>query len=208
MVTKLIVARHGNTFNKGDIITRVGGKTDLPLVESGLKQGELLGKYLKQEEIFPDVIYSSPLKRAKQTAQKAIEFMGIEREIKESDDFSEIDYGQDENRPEEEVVARVGQDAIDLWNTEAIPPAGWNVNPQEIRQSWKDFADSIKDSGQTVMVTTSNGIARFSFAILQDESIVKDLDIKLSTGAFGIFIYENGEWKMDSWNVKPKNFVE
>ena len=37
--TKLIVVRHGNTFNKGDTILRVGSKTDLPLTATGVQQG-------------------------------------------------------------------------------------------------------------------------------------------------------------------------
>ena len=34
--TTLIVVRHGNTFNSGDTILRVGGATDLPLTEKGI----------------------------------------------------------------------------------------------------------------------------------------------------------------------------
>ena len=30
MTTRLIIARHGNTFEKGQTPTRVGGRTDLP----------------------------------------------------------------------------------------------------------------------------------------------------------------------------------
>src|SRR5258706_236449 len=48
MTIKLLIARHGNTFGPGDIVTRVG-TTDLPLVESGLQQGRNLGTYLQKE---------------------------------------------------------------------------------------------------------------------------------------------------------------
>lgn len=205
MSTRLIIARHGNTFNKGDVITRVGGRTDLPLVESGIKQGEMLGQYLMQEGLVPDVVYSSPLKRATQTAAKAIEEMNIDLPLIEQSDFTEIDYGVDENKPEEEVIARVGQDAIDLWNTDAIPPQGWNVRPDEIIGAWKKFSAEIQDTGKTVMVVTSSGIARFALQILENAEAFHKVDIKLSTGAFGLFIYENGAWKMDRWNVKPKD---
>ena len=33
-VTRLIVVRHGNTFNSGDVILRVGSATDIPLTEN------------------------------------------------------------------------------------------------------------------------------------------------------------------------------
>ena len=41
-MTTLIIARHGNTFDKGDIPTRVGARTDLPLVEKGRAQAKAL----------------------------------------------------------------------------------------------------------------------------------------------------------------------
>ena len=42
--TRLVVARHGNTFGPKDVVTRVGGRTDLPLVASGRPSlDELLG---------------------------------------------------------------------------------------------------------------------------------------------------------------------
>ena len=34
MTTRIIIARHGNTFTKEQTPTRVGGRTDLPLVET------------------------------------------------------------------------------------------------------------------------------------------------------------------------------
>ena len=36
-VTKLVVVRHGNTFNSGDVILRVGSATDIPLTETGMR---------------------------------------------------------------------------------------------------------------------------------------------------------------------------
>lgn len=204
MVTRLIIARHGNTFNKGDVITRVGGRTDLPLVESGLEQGRMLGVCLAAEGLIPDKVYASPLKRAVMTAQKALEAMPLNLPIIEDKSFAEVDYGPDENKPEEEVLARIGQEAMDLWNTQAIVPNGWNVDPKAIVKAWKDFADSIKESNETVLVVTSNGTARFSIQILDQ---LPDVDIKLATGAYSVFIYENGKWRLDVWGVKPKHVL-
>ncbi|HVY53670.1 MAG TPA: histidine phosphatase family protein, partial [Gammaproteobacteria bacterium] len=61
MTIKLLIARHGNTFSPGDVVTRVG-TTDLPLVASGLEQGRQLGIYLKQNNLVPGVIFTSKLK--------------------------------------------------------------------------------------------------------------------------------------------------
>ena len=51
MTTRLIIARHGNTFTKDQTPTRVGGRTDLPLGES--ERGTNIGKYLKLKNMLP-----------------------------------------------------------------------------------------------------------------------------------------------------------
>ena len=71
LMTTLIIARHGNTFGPDVTPTRIGARTDLPLVESGQTQGEKLGAWLKENEVYPEVVYSSELQRTKQTAEIA-----------------------------------------------------------------------------------------------------------------------------------------
>ena len=38
----IYIVRHGNTFDKGDVVTRVGARTDLGLSSSGQTQAEAL----------------------------------------------------------------------------------------------------------------------------------------------------------------------
>ena len=66
LTTSIYLVRHGQTaWNKEEIFR---GRSDIPLNETGLKEAELAGEYLKKKEIH--AIYSSPLSRAFQTAQK------------------------------------------------------------------------------------------------------------------------------------------
>ncbi len=204
--TTLIVARHGNTFNKGETPRRVGARTDLDLVESGKEQAKRLGQLLKAENLLPDVVYTASLKRAYNTASIALERINLNRVIKINEDFNEIDYGPDENKTEEEVIARIGQKAIDSWNTDAIVPKGWNVNPKEIINSWHKLANKclFDTPEQTTMIVTSNGIARFLPYITGDfTAFCAKHSIKLSTGAIGVFRYENNSWKVKEWNKRP-----
>lgn len=206
---RLIIARHGNTFNKGETPTRVGGRTDLPLVESGREQAKMLGEYLLKFDLLPTKVYAAPLKRTMETAKGALEAAGIAADVavEPLDIFTEIDYGPDENKPEDEVVARVGQKAIDDWNAFAKVPDGWKVNPGEIISNWKSFASSLvkgKDN-TTTMVVTSNGIARFAPYITDDfDAFAASHDIKIGTGCLAVFHFGATEWVCDSWNIKPK----
>jgi phosphoserine phosphatase len=73
MMTSIYLVRHGQTaWNKEEIFR---GRTDVPLDETGLRQAELAGKYFKGMEIHS--IYSSPLSRALETAQKIARFHNI-----------------------------------------------------------------------------------------------------------------------------------
>lgn len=210
-ITRLLIARHGNTFGPGDIVTRVG-TTDLPLSESGLEQGRLLGAYLKQEKSVPDVIFTSQLRRTKQTAEQAQQVMGTALAPLALQLFNEIDYGPDENKPEDEVVKRLGIDAIKAWDEEAIVPDGWRVNSKKITQDWKDFAADIrkKHAGQTILVVTSNGIARFAPTLTGDISaFLTQHKLKIATGALCVLENDGSAlWQCREWNLKPKERLQ
>lgn len=206
-MTTLIIARHGNTFNKGETPTRVGARTDLPLVEKGREQAAAIGRYIKENRhLTPDVVYSSNLQRTIETARIAIKESGVANPVFPLDIFNEIDYGPDENKTEDEVIARVGADALQKWDEEGVPPEGWVVDPGGIIENWQNFAAQIAahDDDETVLVVTSNGIARFAPYLTGDfDAFRKQYDIKLATGALAIFKLENGRWVVKGWNIKP-----
>jgi len=64
-MTTIMLIRHGDTDWNVEEIFR--GRADIELNEVGIKQAELLAKYLADERIV--AIYSSPLKRALKTAE-------------------------------------------------------------------------------------------------------------------------------------------
>ena len=205
-MTTLIIARHGNTFGKGDTPTRVGARTDLPLVEKGREQAKALGLYLRKNKLVPDVTYSSKLQRTIETAEIAVRAAGFPQPVFALDIFNEIDYGPDENKTEEYVIARIGEKAIKDWDDHAIVPDGWLADPEQMIKNWHDFANQIRahDDNETILVVTSNGTGRFAPYLTCDfESFRQNHDIKLSTGGLGIFKHENGAWRITDWNIKP-----
>ncbi|MEJ2755717.1 MAG: histidine phosphatase family protein, partial [Gammaproteobacteria bacterium] len=117
--TRVIIARHGNTFDHGDEVRRVGRHTDLPLSSSGQKQAQQLGLHLltltdethtSAQCVSPLVaVYTSSLQRTQETARIALTTAGIEIPPTPSTDFDEIDYGPDENQPETVVEKRLGK---------------------------------------------------------------------------------------------------
>jgi 2,3-bisphosphoglycerate-dependent phosphoglycerate mutase len=207
MTVRLLIARHGNTFARGDVVRRVG-VSDLPLVESGFNQGRLLGAYLKNNHLLPDVIFTSRLQRTIQTAEQAQDVMGINVACEPLSLFNEIDYGPDENQPEEQVLARIGQEALNAWEKQAIVPQGWDVDTSQLIKNWMDFSLRLRQeyAGKTCLVITSNGIARFAPYLTGDFATFSDQHgIKIATGALCIFenTQESEFWRCLGWNVKP-----
>lgn len=221
----LIIVRHGNTFLPEQTPTRVGGRTDLPLVEE--KKGRAIGKYLLTNNIIPDKIHAAPLKRTIGTAQLIVEEANLNQEIIIDNDFREIDYGPDENKTEDEVMLRLGKaylqdnnlssdisddeimqygkQAIKLWDSEAIVPNGWKVDIEQIIESWRKFSDNISE-GETVLLCTSNGIIRFAPHLLHEGYNTfsqRNGGIKVSTGSVSIFECKDGIWTCKTWNIKP-----
>lgn len=84
---KLYVARHGQT--QWNLENRVNGRTDLPLTELGLQQARLLAERTKNLKI--DVIISSPMLRARQTAAPTAALHGLY--VLVDDRLIEQDYG-------------------------------------------------------------------------------------------------------------------
>ena len=227
-VTRLIVVRHGNTFNSGDVILRVGSATDIPLTETGMRQAYAAGEMLAEMGIEPQMIFHAPLQRTCQSAVGiAASFPGAV--LSEAEFLTELDYGMDDGKPEEDVVLRLGiaeklssmtvdtslddlraagKAALKRWDSEAVLPAAWHflaARAGELESQWKEFADKVlaEYSGKTVIAVTSNGIARFSKAILPEGNLPEG-SLKLATGAFGIYEFKAGAWGSTSWNVRPR----
>lgn len=227
-MTRLIVVRHGNTFNSGDVILRVGSATDIPLTETGMKQAYAAGELLSDQGIRPDIIFHAPLQR---TCQSAVGIAASfpDTVLEEADFLTELDYGEDDGKPEDEVVLRLGivenpssitpestlddlraagKAALKKWDGEAVLPRGWGFlagRAEKLERQWQEFAEMVleKYAGKTVVAVTSNGIARFSKSILPAGTLLEG-SLKLSTGAFGIYEFANGQWNCTQWNVRAQ----
>lgn len=203
-MTTILIARHGNTFDPGDTVLRLG-TTDLPLSNSGKLQAAKLGLYIKNNNINLSAVFTSYLTRTVQTASIALNTAGINLPIQQKNIFNEIDYGPDEAQPEINVIARLGKPAIDAWDQHAIVPPGWIINPEQVIKNWRDFALQLLTEfpDQTVLVVTSNGIARFAPYLTDDfVSFSQNNNIKLSTGALCEVEFKKGRWNINFWNKK------
>ncbi len=182
---RLFIVRHGNTFDKGDVIRRVGCGTDLPLSSSGRAQAEALARHFAEQGIRPDLVLVSPLKRTQETAEAMIAAQPGLPSWQIEPRLNELDYGPDEGLPEEQVVARLGQAALDDWDRYAQVPPGWKVEPAQLAMDWSLLLDDLRgQAAETIVLVTSNGTARFVLPLCERDGAAV-ASIKLKTAAFG-----------------------
>lgn len=210
MTTTIIVVRHANTFEGRDLPTRIGHRTDLPIVSTGVEQCAKIGQYLKTKGYLPSAVCSSMMTRSRQTAQEILKEMRLDREIHTERMLNEIDYGPDENQPESVIIERMGGHAqIDEWNRHGVLPIDWEGDVELIKQNWKTFASLVEQNhhGKAVLVVTHSGVGRFSLAITGEfERMARNHSLTLSMGGISIFEKESpsAPWKVKEWNVRPK----
>lgn len=154
MVTKIILARHGETF--GNRQGKLYGHAETALTPRGTKQAEALGKRLKQESLA--AVYTSDLSRAADTAQAVV----AKRKLEAIPDarFREIHYGD----WEELEVRQVAKDDRDGWheflagdrpapNGEDVTALRWRVTAavRALPDKHKDGTVLVVSHGSAIM---------------------------------------------------------
>lgn len=120
----LVVSRHGETVWHAE--NRYAGSSDVDLTAVGLHQAELLARWAGR--VRPDALYSSPVRRALETAAPAAGVLGIEAVVLH--DLREVHFGIAEGRTfgeirdsEPDVAERFTDDPVDGHFPDAEPPA-------------------------------------------------------------------------------------
>lgn len=99
-MTMICLVRHGETDWNAQ--GKIQGRTDIPLNELGKQQAKECRDFLSQSNW--DVIISSPLKRAKQTAEIINE--GLHIPLIEMEEFQERSFGDAEGMPLDERIRK------------------------------------------------------------------------------------------------------
>jgi 2,3-bisphosphoglycerate-dependent phosphoglycerate mutase len=124
MTTKhtLILLRHGNsTWNQKNLFT---GWVDVDLSEQGKQEAKRAGELLAESSLEPDVLYTSLLKRAINTANIALDT--ADRgwiDVKRSWRLNERHYGALQGKDKAQTLEAYGPEQFQLWRRSFdVPP--------------------------------------------------------------------------------------
>ncbi|WP_375196283.1 histidine phosphatase family protein [Sphingobium sp.] len=194
---RIFIIRHGNTFESSAQACRIGAGTDIALVESGRVQAARLGDYFAAQDLPIRRLHSSPLLRAQETAAAIAAATGHPTDGP-LPWLNEIDHGPDEGRPEAEVLARIGEEALADWDERGIPPEGWRVDAETRIAAWRGWFAQGGEGAE--LLVTSNGAARFALLAIGASPAA----LKLRTGAFGeLAIDAGGQPRLMRWDERP-----
>lgn len=161
MVTKVYLIRHCQSM--GNLEHRFQGRFDADISPEGEKQLELLGLRFRNEAI--DAIYTSPLKRARATAQSIAQYHpGIP--VVEEPGLIEIDCGEMENLLLTQVaqqfpqVARNWDQSPDLCQF----PGGETMAQVYARANAALDRLIAQNPGKTLVAATHGGVLRNLYA--------------------------------------------
>ncbi|MEM7818630.1 MAG: histidine phosphatase family protein [Candidatus Aenigmatarchaeota archaeon] len=143
---RILLVRHAETEgNRKGIFL---GSIDESLNENGRKQAEKLAKRLKKEKI--DVIFSSKLKRAKETAEIINKYHNLP--IKFDELLKERNFGIFQGRPKEEFFNALKESGKEFH--EFLPEKGESC--QEVQNRSIKFFNKVvkKYQNKTVLVVT------------------------------------------------------
>lgn len=149
-MTRLVLVRHGET--DWNVEGRYQGQADPPLNAKGLAQAAQVAQELKGVGI--DVIYSSPLKRAWQTAEIIARELGVP--LYPEPRLMEIHQGDWQGRLRAEIAAKYPE-LFRRWLTEpwrVTPPGGESL--QQVQRRVYEAVHEIlrRHRGQTVALVT------------------------------------------------------
>ena len=194
-MTKIILIQHGETeWNVSEIFR---GRRDVGLNEMGTKQAKLLAHYLRDLKI--EAIYSSPLKRAMDTARSIAKHHGIV--VKAAPGLIDFNYGVWEGLTHQEVRIKY-RELYERWLKEphiVKMPEGESLG--EVRQRAKDVVYNVvlEHSGMVVLVShrVINKVLICSILGLDNSHF---WDIKHDLGGTTVFEYEGGRFKLIKHN--------
>ena len=128
---------------------------DVPLSEEGRAQADLLGERLKHEGI--DVVWSSGLCRAVETADRINEALKVKRVIRE--DLKEISFGDLEGLADPVIAERFGSFLSQRKKMEQDLPYPGGESAADVVKRVLPVMDEILASGdRTVAVVTHGGV--------------------------------------------------
>tara|TARA_Y100000741_G_scaffold283305_1_gene223076 strand:- start:140 stop:769 length:630 start_codon:yes stop_codon:yes gene_type:complete len=198
----LILLRHGQS--QWNLENRFTGWEDVPLTDKGITEAKLAGQLMRNNNIKLDLVFSSKLKRANQTAEIAIKEMNLDHLWKKNEiimtrniNLNERDYGDLVGLNKEETANKYGKEQVHIWRRSYdIPPPGGESLKDVVERVSPYFIKYIKpqiSKNRNIIIVAHGNSLR---ALMIEIGLYKSdeiSNIEIPTGSPLLISYENGK---------------
>ena len=205
-MSQIIFLRHGQAENN---IKRVlSGRTKgVPLTETGIKQAQLCAEFL--ENMGVSAIYSSPIQRAKHTAEIVGKHMSLDVSV--DDRLTELDMGKFTGMPYDEIFNSHGNVFLKFYNGELeIAHNGVETFAQVKKRVFEIIDDVTKmHPDENVLFVSHMDPIKAMLSTVLDLSAVNLFELIIANASLTIFKKHDPNFSLLGLNVMhPLRFDE
>jgi broad specificity phosphatase PhoE len=197
VIDQLILVRHGETVNNVAGIAQ--GWSDSELSEAGLSQVRRLASRLRDSGA--NVLYSSPLGRARSTAGIIAEQTGLE--IRTLDDLREMNYGSWEGRSFLDV-RRDDRSIYERWIVDGDEPCPGGESHNDVlrrmQNAFRTIGEGLGGAPVRAIVVTHGTAIRVGATLLLEAPLLTSRHLAHDNAAISVFVRRGDRLVLKAWN--------
>jgi 2,3-bisphosphoglycerate-dependent phosphoglycerate mutase len=181
----LILLRHGQS--QWNLENRFTGWEDVPLSELGREEARKAGEHLRDVDI--DVVYTSALRRAIDTATIALEAAGKgHMQLIKDQALNERHYGDLQGLNKAETAEKYGDEQVHIWRRSfAVRPPGEEgeslaMTIERVMPYYKSHIVPDLRAGKNVLVVAHGNSLRALLFTLDKHTEASIMDVNIPTG--------------------------
>ena len=188
----ILLIRHGQSeWNKLNLFT---GFKNIELSEQGIEEANKAGQNFKNLDIKFDIVFTSELKRAQETAKIILQnldqwdYLNNKRKIISNINLNERDYGDLTGLNKKETAEKFGEDQVHKWRRgySDQPPNGESLEDVVTRVT-KYFEETIKpaiqsDGNDNILIAAHGNSLRALLIVMNIYQPNNINTVELSTG--------------------------
>ena len=201
-MSKLVLLRHGQS--QWNLENRFTGWKDIELSENGILEAKESGRLIKEKKIPIDIVYSSGLKRAIDTAIIAMKeanydhlFNNGELIIIKNIAVNERDYGDLTGLNKKETAEKYGKEQVHIWRRsyDVNPPGGESLKNvvERVKPYFEKTMKKDLENRKNILLSAHGNSLRALFLILNFYTAETISTAEIPTGKPFIIEYENNK---------------
>ena len=185
---KVYLLRHGEAL--GNVQGGYYGRTDCPLTEKGRQQAERAGATLRELRAAESgrdlLLLTSPLERARHTAEIVREAAGLDGAFLVEPDWQEIDFGRWEKRHYQDIAREepaAWQSLCDDWQAFCYPQGeSFRVFSERVIDAWQKWQLLASRQQKDILVVSHGGVLKVIRIFAEGRSLEDFWRIRIELG--------------------------